>query len=234
MMYRVVSVSVFMSLAACSTGGGGSAVGGGAGGGGLFGARESNAATGQQTIRLAGRKILVQGPDGFCVDPASRLENRQGGFVVLGSCAALSGNDQAPSPARPAVLTVSVSPMPRDVATTTAGLQDFLATEDGQSQLVASGAAEILSVQSSGGVQVIHARDTSPTRPAALADEYWRGFIVVRGYLLSLTVSATASSAISDQYGRQMLLAFVNSMQNANPERQNAGNGIKNLFNRLL
>ncbi len=226
MIARVLFVSVFVFLAACSTGGG-------ATGGGLFASRTS-VATGQQTIRLAGRKILVQGPDGFCVDPGSRLENRQGSFVVLGSCAALSGNDQDVSPARPAVLTVSVTPMPAGVVTTTAGLQDFLATDEGRAQLVGTRTAEILGIRSSRGVQVIRARDTSATRPAALADEYWRGFIVLRGYLVSLTVSATASSAISDDYGRQMLLAFVDSMQNANPDRQNTGNGIKNLFNRLL
>ena len=221
------AVALMAVLAAC-------APGGGAGDGFLAGLARGKAPA---TTRLAGGRITVAGPAGFCIDKATRLATDSGGFVVLGQCASISGNPDDARPPVPALLSASVSPLAEASVAAPAALRAYLESPAGRASLARSGQAEqveILAMQETDNALVVHVRDASPSRPAAISDEYWRAMFVLRGALVSLTVTGLTDLPISGATGRHLLADFRKAMRAANPERAKSGGGLANFFNRLL
>ncbi len=173
-----------------------------------------------RTTELAAGQITVAGPEGFCINKSSRLETRAGGFVALGACAAVSGDENSPMPPVPALLTVSVSKLEGIATARLSHLEAHFKTEAGLAAFSQSGQAdnaEILSQNSTGGALLLQARDSSEGRPAALSDIYWRAmFTHDGGYLVSLSVNAFSGHPINDRTGHALLHAFVEEMKNAN------------------
>ncbi|MCP5037156.1 MAG: hypothetical protein GY945_06095 [Rhodobacteraceae bacterium] len=222
----LVAGALLCGLIACAKGNGG---------GGLFSGSSRDKAP--QTIKLVGGRIRVEGPQGFCIDKATKLETNSGGFVVLGSCAAISGNPDDAVPRILAVLTISASPLENAGAATPDELKGFFGSSEGQAALAQSGLvedAELLEISEADGVLFLQASDKSANRPDELEDEYWRGLLTLNDHLVSLTVTALKTYPFAEQTGQQLLHAFLASMKNANPEAENSGNGLRGLINRLL
>jgi len=136
-----------------------------------------------------------------------------------------------------AMLTVTVSPLGEVQAATPDGLKRFFRSKEGRAALAQSGQADdarLLDMKTTDTALLVQAEDTSPGRAEMLDDEYWRGMLTLNGHLVSLTVTALKTYPFAEQTGQRLLRSFVSSMQNANPEPKNGGQGLMDVLNRLL
>ena len=173
-----------------------------------------------QAMLVSGNGVTVVGPDGYCVDPGSSRERATGSFVVLGSCATLSGAVNGPG--KPAVLTALVSP-PSDPALvpSVAELERFFRSDAGQAALAHDGRAPsvtLLQIDARDPVLFLKLRDTSADRPVDLSDRSWRAILPLRGRLVALSVAGHDDLPLSDADMRRTLDRFVAAMRGANPE----------------
>ena len=175
-----------------------------------------------RSIRMANRKITVQGPQGYCIDRATKHANGQGDFILLGTCASISGNSEESSPPVRAVLSVSVLKAQTQATLTPEALRAHFETAAGQAVLAQSGNgadASLVDTRIENDALILHATDTSPARSAQLSDTYWRGIFPLNGHLVSLTVTPLTRYPVSQGEGQALMRNFVKSMQNANPAR---------------
>lgn len=182
------------------------------------------------TTRLAGFGVIIEGPEGFCIDRSTKTSNSQSGFVVLGACAAISNNPLDVMPPIRAVLTASVSHVTDVAMATPEQLKQYITSSLGKASLAQSGSAahiKILETQTVDGVLLVHVRDTSPNRANVLADKYWRGMFAVNDHLVSLTVTALHTHPFADRTGKRLLREFIAQIQHLNPAKaENAQGGI--------
>lgn len=176
--------------------------------------------TSVKAVRVSGNAVTVVGPAGYCVDPGSARESAQGSFVMLGSCATLSGAGNGPR--TPAVLTALVSP-PSDppLVPSVAQLEQFFRAEAGQAALAHDGTADsvtLLQIDKKGPVLFLKLRDTSAGRPADLSDRSWRAIFPMRGRLVALSVAGHDDLPVGDTDMRRTLDRFVAAVRGANPE----------------
>lgn len=182
-----------------------------------------------RSTRLAGLKMKIEGPAGFCVDRTTKTSTLNAGFVVLGACAAISNNARDVMPPIRAVLTASVSQVADASLATPDHLARFLRSSAGQATLAQSGSAahiRILETKTVEGALLVQVRDASPNRANVLADKYWRAIFTVNGHLVSLTVTALHTHPFADRTGRRLLREFIAQMRQANPVSNPNGTGI--------
>jgi len=175
-------------------------------------------------VTVDGRAIVVAGPSGYCVDRSASREGTEGAFVLLGSCAALGGGRAAPK-AAPAVLIATVAPGASGEGLGPegfAGLATFFTSEPGRAALSRAGTAEsvqVLEVLSVGDVLYLRIEDRAAAEGQALAPEYWRAVLSLRGRMVTLSALSEAGRPLPAGGARAVLEAFVARMQAANPSR---------------
>ena len=172
-------------------------------------------------ISVTSDQIAISGPTGFCVDPTSTRESDDTAFVILGNCAAVSGQADAPQPAVPALLTAAVSDRagadvldePLDT------LAEFFTSSDGRRLLSRSGnpnSVEILETRVERNMLFIHARDTSAGAFSGVAEDYWRAYMEVEDRLATLSVLALEEAAVTDEDALATLSDFASAVRRAN------------------
>ncbi|MGL4310965.1 MAG: hypothetical protein ACRCSU_10795 [Paracoccaceae bacterium] len=167
----------------------------------------------RQTTLGAG-DITVAGPPGFCVDTESKRDAASGGFVLMGSCAALSLSPLAPRPAVKAVLTASVSPAaPAGGSAFDPAQADQLFRSDaGRALLARSGSASdvtIVESRSTGTALLLALVDTSGGLEPGIDDAYWRAITEIRGRIVTLSVMPATEAAVAPQTGMDLAARFV-------------------------
>lgn len=178
-----------------------------------------------ERVSVADDSVVVAGPPGYCVDRTAMRETAQGAFVLLGSCASLSGDAQRPAPRVPGVLTVSVSGQPGDGAALDAPfprLDSFLRSERGRRALSRGGdpsTVEILEIRQVPDALLIHARDSAASEIAGIEDEYWRALLDVNGRMVTVSVTGFEARPMSPDAGRATLEALAERIfrENAGP-----------------
>jgi len=173
-----------------------------------------------RSIRMANRQINVTGPEGYCIDKATKRATGSGEFVLLGTCAAISGNAEDAAPRLYAILSVSVLEIQDRVSAAPQALHAYFQSDDGRAALAQSGDVtdvRLVQAQVEDGALILQAVDTSGARSDQLSDTYWRGMFPANGHLVSLTVSALGVYPISQNEGYALMRDFVKSMQTANP-----------------
>ena len=166
-------------------------------------------------------QIVIRGPSGFCVDPTHARTEGDAAFVILGNCAAISGEAQAPQPQVPAILTAAVSD--RTGGGTLDGELDDLAaffrSDSGRALLSRSNRAdtvEILETVVQHGLVFIHARDTSAGAFAGVAQDYWRVYLDLGPRLATLTVLGPDGAGLEEAEGLRTLSQFAQAVRRAN------------------
>jgi len=196
-------------------------------------------------IQIMSKSFTVAGPRGFCIDPAATQETETGGFVILGSCAVISGNPNDAKPQQPAVLTASVAPatQPFDAAALDR-MAAFFSSPDGLAALARSEsatAATVLELKRDAGMLLIHARDGA--RNGDVAGDYWRAVFATAGQLVTVTVSGFRATPLDAKDGARLTRAFADAIRKANRSGATAatataprpsGGGLASFFNRLL
>lgn len=197
-----LALSVLGGLAACAPGGTG--------------------ATATRAVVVSGGAVTISGPAGYCIDRAATRDRAEGAFVLLGTCAALSGVARPGMPAAPAVLTATVRPgAPQGVPFSRSfpAMARFLRATLGRAALSRSGQAGTVSlaeVLSRGEVLYLRVRDTSAGNGQPMEPEYWRAILGLRGQIVTLSALGLRERPLPAAEKRRVLEAFVAQVQTAN------------------
>lgn len=188
-----------------------------------------DADTGTRRVQVTADMITIAGPRGYCVDPTATRDDGDTGFVLLGNCAAISGNARAPQPDLSAVLTAAVSARSDGASLTgnLGALDGFFRSEAGRGLLSRSGdpsSVQILESRVSGEMFLLHARDTGPGALPGVAQDYWRAYLDVGPRLATLTVLALADLEISDDQALAVLNRFAATVRTGNSGAAAAAN----------
>jgi len=156
---------------------------------------------------LAGGKVVVQGPRGYCVDPATLRRGFTGGFALIAACNSLSG-EMTGADVEPVVMTVQVqSGLARKDAPSAAAMAAALAPERAIERV--DGDALSLVHMASGGEKGLPTSDP----------KYWRGAMMVNGYLVGLAVYAPKGSAYAGKRGKRLILQLAENLREASPTK---------------
>ncbi|MCB2125870.1 MAG: hypothetical protein H6897_16460 [Rhodobacteraceae bacterium] len=175
-----------------------------------------------RAVAVAGGAVTATGPAGYCVDRAASRGGAEGSFVLFGTCAALSGTPAPGQPAKPAVLTASVVPGAPDEATFAAAfpaMARFFGSDPGRAALSRSGKAgtvDVGAVSSRDAVIYLSLTDSAAGPGQAVAPDYWRAILALRGHLVTLSVMSLADRPLTSADKRRILDAFVARMRAAN------------------
>lgn len=159
---------------------------------------------------------VVAGTDGWCVDPGTTQLGAGTSVVVLGSCAALAEDADAPQPFVPGVLTVSIDSEAGAVPDGES-LENFFTTEAGRAALSRDGDAanvEIIETVLEDDLLYLHSSDTS-TVPGANS-ETWRAMFALGGRFIAVSLYGQEGETISATDGIATLSAQVNELRTAN------------------
>ncbi len=161
--------------------------------------------------------VQVQGPDGYCID--SRASQPGKGFVVLGSCAAISS--KAVQPLYPALMTVQIGPANSAAVAGAEGDMLSLLTSAQGAALLADGGnggtVRITGRSQTVGMVAVSFVDSGATHRAGLAPDQWRAFIDLSGRLVTVGIRSFANRPLSDRQGQSLLTAAVAALRQVNP-----------------
>ena len=175
-----------------------------------------------QSALVANGAVKILGPKGFCIVPGASRETSEGDFLLLASCAAISGSARHPHPEIPALITVAVSANAGAMEFSGTELRGFFTSEVGRAALSRSGKAEdvsILEMEDRDGVFIIHLRDEGKASLPGTKSEYWRAMLNLQGRILTVSVIIPPDTNPGDRAERNLLLALVESLRTANPQR---------------
>ena len=164
-------------------------------------------------------RVILRGPQGFCIDPESSTHRPSQAFIVFGNCAAIAGDEELPQPFVNAVAVATVLPSRRDVpsiASSELELAEFFQTDDGRRVLSATDDAatvEVLDSFTRNGAFFIHARDKSGAQLAGTDDTFWRGYFDVKKSLVAVSVLGLSKTPLSSSDGLQTLYDFGNAIR---------------------
>lgn len=172
-------------------------------------------------LDVAGGTVTVAAPAGYCIDRSATRDTRQGTFLLLGSCAAMTATGATDAvPVAPLVLTALVSdPLRTETAPDAASLSQYVRSDNGRASLSRSGQAQTVSIQQSetrNGVLYMKIRDRSPGGDAALSQDTWRAFLPMADRVVVLSAQSLIDQPVSSDAARSVLRTFVATVQAAN------------------
>ena len=134
--------------------------------------------------------LTVGGAPGYCIDEAATVQGDDAAFVLLGSCASIAHNANAPKPDVPGIVTVSVGES-GETAPDPAILERFVTSTAGRAALSRDGKAKslrILETRRTGETLYLRADDQSQKGPSGLTTDYWRALLDVNGHFVTVSV----------------------------------------------
>lgn len=191
-------------------------------GGGLGGLGGSQAVD-RVAVTVAGRRVTVAAPSGFCVDNQSTRVSDSGAFVLVTDCQLLGIPTSRPNPVG-AVMTASLSPGPAGEATGGSGpeaLRAFFDTAAGRAVLGRSGDAEqtgIVSSRERNGVLYLLVQDGGRQPVPGIEPRFWRAFLTVEDRMAALSVLEFSGSGLASDQKLGYLQSFADAIQAANPQ----------------
>ena len=143
-------------------------------------------------LRVADGDIVIEPPDGYCVDPATAQARGQRGFALVASCRILSGGAVG-DPVSPLIATVTVGPR--------ADVQELPSPQ----ALAQAADAPLLAGQDGADLVTAHLGSGGKAGLADGDDRYWRGAFVQAGRLVGLALYAPEGSPLAGPEGAAML-----------------------------
>lgn len=191
----------------------------GCGGGGI--SLPGGSANAPANVSVTSDMIVVTGPAGFCVDPASTRDQGDTAFVLLGNCAAIANSRDAPQPAVPALLTAAISAagLGGEISANIPDLDTFFRSPEGRRLLSRTQDAvtvEVLATATEGDVFYLQARDTSDGPVDGVQRDYWRAYLDIGSRIATLSVLGLEDREVSDAQSRATLRQFVDALRAAN------------------
>lgn len=153
-------------------------------------------------VSLAGG-VVVAGPQGYCIDPATSKSGATRSFAVMASCLILSGG-QVGSYVPPAMITVAVGPRGDTSDLPSAATLAEVSGAPLLAQMREDGL--VIAHLGRGGDDVLDGGD-----PA-----YWRGAFLQNGRVIGLALYAPNGDAMAGKAGAAMLQRVRDSIRQAN------------------
>jgi hypothetical protein len=179
----------------------------------------SRDATGEgiRTLSLLGGSVRARGPEGYCIDQSASSAGR--GFVVMAGCALLAG-DVAVMPTLDGLITVQFGdPDTASVTDNEDAFATFLRSDAGRGLLSADGdlaaVSEVSTIADRAGV-LARFEDTSAASFAGTSGPQWRGFLDVRGRLVTISVLSFERDALSRAEGERLLVVAMAELAEVN------------------
>lgn len=174
------------------------------------------------SVSVTADRIVVTGPEGFCVDPTATRDTGDTGFALLGNCAAIANSRRAGEPQSPALLTAAISAPSEGgrLADSLPELDSFFRSPEGLALLSRAGdpaSVQILETATVGDVFLLHASDTSAAAVEGVQSDYWRAYMDVGPRIATLSVLALEDRALDREQSLAILRSFVAAVQAANP-----------------
>jgi hypothetical protein len=172
-------------------------------------------ADGPGRVAVSGGAVVIAAPSGFCADGAASRTSDRDAFVLFGVC-------DGARPALSGILTASViagGPADQPSAVVLPAMAAFFKSDAGRAALSRSGRARdvaIRDMRSVGPVLYILLRDRSSGPNGAVAPDYWRAVLLVKGRIVSLSVLGAAEAPPSPAAMRKLLDGFVARVRRAN------------------
>ena len=161
---------------------------------------------GPNAVSLLGGEVVIDAPDGYCLDQTATLADGPAQTVFFAAC----------GPGYPHVAMTAVVAQGRTAGILspdgTAALARFFATERGLSSLSRSGRAGTVTIQSSEvgeSIVVLHLTDTSPSAQTGLAQRYVRAVTELNGHLVTFSVLPFTDRGMPDATVRDLLDRLV-------------------------
>ncbi len=172
---------------------------------------------------VAGGKLTLAAPRGFCVDKGASRAGDKGAFILFGSCASLANSATAARPKVPAILTASVLPgaaTAEEFGASFPSMAKFLASDTGRAALSRSGKAKTVKIRQVIAVRdvlYLSATDTSKgDRGEHFQPDYWRALFVLKGQIVTLSVLALQDMPLDSAAKRALLEKFVARVKSVN------------------
>ena len=163
-----------------------------------------------QRAELAGGAVVVQGPRGYCVDPATLRRGLGGGFALIAACNSLSGQFTG-ADVEPVVMTVQVQ--------AAVGRKD---APDAAAMAAALAPIPVLERIDGDGLSLLHLGAGGDAGLPTGDPKYWRGAMMINGYLVGIAVYAPKGSRTAGPRGRRVILALAEQLRAASPARSHA------------
>jgi hypothetical protein len=197
--------------------------------GGLAQAASAGPATSTR-VNVAGQRVTIAAPPGFCVDQKSTTMTTAGAFVLMSDCSLLGGARSGKAPIG-AALTASVSNggIAGEGDSETGSLdelEDFAATPDGRAVLGRSGQPDrvrVLSKVKSGDVLYLLIEDRGKLPVAGINGTFWRAFLDVNGRMVALSELGFEGGGMDRQQALNELAALAAAIRAANPPGRQGG-----------
>ncbi|WP_092164033.1 hypothetical protein [Allgaiera indica] len=172
-----------------------------------------------RSMPVARGSVVIEGPAGYCIDTKGSRDTTAGTFVLLGSCASISGVSTQPRPQAPAILTAAVSAgsSGAGIAGSEKRLARYFESRAGRAALSRSGKARtvtILGHYDGDGAFFLHLRDSS-ARPDPTVS--WRVLFDLNGHIVTLSVVGLPGRPISARHSEALLRAFMAQVRAASP-----------------
>ena len=169
-----------------------------------------------RVLSLFDGEIVVQAPDGYCIDPATSRPSD--GFAAMAGCALVSSD--AVMPSKDAWITVQTgAPGTAAVAGNEATLRSLLATASGVALLSARGQPTditVRSLMSRDQVVIVRFIDSAAAPFPGLANDEWRAFLDLHDRLVTVTVRGFARAPLQPDDGLALLEQAVYSLISIN------------------
>ncbi|MCF2871734.1 hypothetical protein L0664_11710 [Octadecabacter sp. G9-8] len=187
-----------------------------------IGAPSNATGEGIRTLSLLGGDVRARGPEGYCIDQGA--SNARRGFAVMAGCALLS-DDAAVMPNLDGLIMIQFGAV--DTASVV-GNEDafaaFLQSDAGRALLSSDGdlanMSEVATITDRAGV-LARFEDTADVPFAGTGGPQWRGFLDVRGRLVTISVLSFERDALSRSEGERLLVVAMAELAEVNaPEAE--------------
>ncbi len=155
---------------------------------------------------LAGGKVILRPPSGYCVDAGSVVNRAQGGFALIGSCATLTGETSGVF-VEPAIITISASPVGEGGVST-----------DSRDFQQALGRGRILRAINREGLALLQVEGGSTVPPNA-DPRHWRALMTLDDTVLGLALYGAPDSVMVSDRGMRFMLDLVDAIRRDSPAR---------------
>ncbi|PRY24155.1 hypothetical protein CLV78_10319 [Aliiruegeria haliotis] len=163
--------------------------------------------------------VVIAAPAGYCIDaPGSRSDSHDA-FVLLASCRAVTGREDAPTPRRPGLLTASVDGT--TVGRAFPSEQEFAAffdTTRGEALLSSTGNSDHIAIRehfAKDGAYFVHALERNDSD--VLDGQSWRTIFEVNGRMVTATLRDVPDHPIPSQAGMRIVEDFASRIAAASP-----------------
>ena len=157
-----------------------------------------------QSAALAGGRVVVVPPQGYCIETESLQARKTGGFALLASCESLTGFVSGYN-VEPAVFTV-----------TSVERQSEVHEPNASEIAVALGGASVQRQIQGDGLTIVQVTNAEPVSQGG-DTKHWRGIMMLNGQMVGLALYGAKGGPHAEEAGLNLLIWLAEQIREASP-----------------